>query len=168
MELTEVSPGLTAEWIDLEKPTKPIKVSSGGRMHTRVGVAVLVVNDGQILLGKRINSHGDGTWNSPGGHLEFGESPQECASRELQEETGLIAKEIIEGTWTNDFFEEEGKHYVTLYMIVPQFTGVPTIQEPEKCLGWQWFDFNDLPSPLFLPLVNLLKEHSLREIFASS
>jgi 8-oxo-dGTP diphosphatase len=56
-------------------------------MRPKVGVAVIVVKDTRILLGKRVNSHGSGTWQFPGGHLEFGEPIEDCAKRELFEET---------------------------------------------------------------------------------
>src|SRR6516225_11635838 len=83
----------------------------------RVGVGVIILNDGKILLGTRKNAHGSGTWSPPGGHLEFGETPQECAHREVFEETGLVIKNILAGPYTNDFFEHEQKHYITLFMI---------------------------------------------------
>jgi 8-oxo-dGTP diphosphatase len=54
-----------------------------------IGVAVIVVREGRVLLGKRKNAHGAGTWQFPGGHLEYGESIESCARRELFEETGL-------------------------------------------------------------------------------
>lgn len=38
----------------------------------KVGIGVIVRKDNQILLGKRKNSHGDGCWAFPGGHLEYG------------------------------------------------------------------------------------------------
>ncbi|KAN0065133.1 hypothetical protein ACQY0O_001630 [Thecaphora frezii] len=56
----------------------------------RVGVGVLVLNErGRILLGKRTGSHGAGTLALPGGHLELHESFEECAVREVLEETGI-------------------------------------------------------------------------------
>jgi 8-oxo-dGTP diphosphatase len=39
-----------------------------------IGVAVIVIKEDEVLLGKRKNSHGSGTWAFPGGHLEFKES----------------------------------------------------------------------------------------------
>ena len=51
-----------------------------------IGVAVIVVREGRVLLGKRKNAHGAGTWQFPGGHLEYGESIEDCARRELFEE----------------------------------------------------------------------------------
>ena len=50
----------------------------------------------------------------PGGHLEYGESPQACALRETQEETGVMIADVTFCTITNDIFEEERKHYVTI------------------------------------------------------
>lgn len=127
----------------------------------KVGIGVLVINDGKLLLGERIYSHCSGTWCPPGGHLEFGETPSQCAARELEEETGLIATTIIPGPWSNDFFERENKHYVTLFMFVTAFEGKLRVTEPEKCASWQWFDFDKLPQPLFLSLSQLLETHSL-------
>ena len=52
----------------------------------KVGVGVAVVKDGKVLLGKRKNAHGEGTWSFPGGHLEYKESWEDCAIRETLEE----------------------------------------------------------------------------------
>lgn len=130
----------------------------------RVGIGVLVINNGKILLGKRINAHGSGTWCPPGGHLEFGETPQACAARELEEETGLIAENTVSGPWTDDFFEQEHKHYITLYMVVSKYSGSLEVKEPNKCLNWEWFPFDQLPSPLFLTLSNLMQKVPLENL----
>src|SRR5580700_6897585 len=95
--------------------------------HPKIGIGILVVKDNKILLGERIHAHGAGTFCAPGGLLEFGETPSECAKRELLEEAGLTAQSITAGPWTNDFFEGQQKHYVTIFMIVKQFSGIPTV-----------------------------------------
>jgi 8-oxo-dGTP diphosphatase len=130
----------------------------------KVGIGVLVIKNDQLLLGERIYSHGSGTWCPPGGHLEYGESPVDCAIRELKEETGLIAKKIVSGPWTNDFFQAEGKHYLSVYMFVKSFEGEPRANEPEKISCWRWFNFDALPQPLFLSLRNLLDTNSLSSL----
>lgn len=135
-------------------------------MSPQVGVGVLIFNQGQLLLGRRKGSHGQGTWSLPGGHLEFGESLEQCASRETLEETGLSLERCIKGPYVNNVFSDVNKHYLTVFMISGQFTGEPQQREPEKCDGWMWFDIDALPSPLFPPLATLLNEHPLAELRA--
>ena len=126
--------------------------------QVRVGVAAVIFREGRILLGERSGSHGANTWATPGGHLELGESIEECAQRETLEETGLEVGAVKKLGFTNDIFEKEGKHYVTLYVVATSSSGEPHVMEPHQCKQWQWFDLDELPEPLFLPLVNLLKE----------
>ncbi|MDR7070840.1 8-oxo-dGTP diphosphatase [Pseudoxanthomonas japonensis] len=120
-----------------------------------VGVGAIVMRDGLVLLGKRMGSHGAGTWALPGGHLEFGESAAACAVREVREETGLEIESITAGPYTSDVFSSEGKHYITLFVVARSDAGDPALCEPEKCSGWQWFRWSELPSPLFQPLATL-------------
>ncbi len=124
-----------------------------------IGVAVIVVRDGRVLLGKRRHAHGAGTWQFPGGHLEYGESIEACARRELFEETGLSIINLRRGPFTNDFFEDEKKHYVTLFIIAEQTAGTPRVKEPDKCDRWDWFRWSEMPEPRFLPIVNLLQQN---------
>ena len=120
-----------------------------------IGVGVIVMRDGLVLLGERIGSHGSGTWALPGGHLEFGESIERCARREVLEETGLELGRISLGPYTSDVFHTEGKHYVTLFVVAHGATGEPQLLEPAKCARWGWFRWSALPEPLFLPLQSL-------------
>jgi 8-oxo-dGTP diphosphatase len=57
-------------------------------MTVRVGVGVIIERDGKILLGLRKSEHGEGRWGFVGGHLEHGESPEDCVRREAREEIG--------------------------------------------------------------------------------
>jgi 8-oxo-dGTP diphosphatase len=123
-----------------------------------VGVGVIIKRDNTVLIGKRINSHGDGTWSFPGGHLEFGESPEQCAVREVEEETGLHISDVSKLTFTNDIFPKENKHYITLFVTAVCKNGDPQLLEPQKCAEWKWVEWNNLPRPLFTPIENLIKE----------
>lgn len=109
---------------------------------------------------KRRNSHGDGTWSNPGGHLEYGETPEECAIRETQEETGVTIADVTFRAITNDLFEAQGKHYITIWMEGRYVSGEPTINSQREMSEVGWFSWNALPQPLFLPLENLLAGRS--------
>lgn len=99
----------------------------------------------------------------PGGHLEYGESFEECAEREVLEETGLKVSGAIFQTATNDIMSTENKHYVTIFMKVQvaQDQPEPRVMEPHKCEYWKWIskqEFDNLPEEdLFMPLQNLRK-----------
>lgn len=126
-----------------------------------IGVGVLIVREGRLLLGRRKGSHGAGYWATPGGHLEFAETPEECARREVLEETALKVGDLAKYGFTNDFFSAEQKHYVTLFMLTSDISGMPEVLEPEKCEGWQWFSPDQLPDPLFAPLETLRQQGGL-------
>lgn len=116
----------------------------------KVGIGVIVCRDGKILIGERTANHGSDTFMIPGGHLEFGESFEETARREVEEETGL--KDIeIRGvvSLANDIAYD--KHYVTIGVLAESKEGEPYTAEPEKCQNWQWLDPKDVPENLFLP-----------------
>lgn len=129
----------------------------------RVGVGVVVTKQDKVLLGKRKGSHGTGEWSLSGGHLEFGESIEACAKRELLEETGLTALSLELGPWTNDLMEESN-HYVTLFVFVSEFEGIPKLLEPEKCEGWKWFAWDQLPSPLFPTVSSLIEKVGIQKL----
>jgi len=123
-----------------------------------------VVKNKKFLMGCRKNAHGDGSWSVPGGHLEFGESVEKGAAREVFEETGVrIQNPKIAGV-TNDFFKKEGKHYVTIWVVSEWKGGKEKIKEPDKFIEIGWFNFKSLPKPLFLPWRQLLKSEFSKPI----
>ncbi|OYX42415.1 hypothetical protein B7Y94_03475 [Candidatus Saccharibacteria bacterium 32-49-12] len=130
----------------------------------RIGVGVFIIKDGKFLMGQRRNSHGDGTWSVPGGHLEYGESFEETAKREALEETGLEINNVRFAAVTNDYFESEDKHYVTVWVVSEWSSGEAVINEPDKCVALEWYDFDDLPAPLFLPWRQLLASEFIENI----
>lgn len=137
-----------------------------GMPNVRVGVGVFVFKDGKFLIQKRKGSHGEGSWSLPGGHLEFGESFEETARREVLEEAGVEIKNVRFGAVTNDHFVEENKHYVTIWMLSDWASGEVKNMEPEKCTAQIWSTFDDLPKPLFLVWNQLLESEFIDSIKA--
>lgn len=123
-----------------------------------IGVGVIIKDGDRVLLMKRQNSHGAGTWSMPGGHLEYGESPEECAMREAEEEVGVSITDLTFRTITNDIFAEEGKHYVTIWIEGTYVAGEARINSPREMSEVGWFSWNALPTPRFLPLEHLLAQ----------
>ena len=119
----------------------------------------MVWNGDRLLLGKRISAHSENSWQFPGGHLEFGETVEACARREVDEEAGICIRNISPCGYTNDVFIDAGKHYVTLFVSSDYDGGELTVMEPHKCEQWRWFHWQKLPEPLFLPIRNFLKQY---------
>jgi len=128
----------------------------------RVGIATIIKNDNQILLGLRKSNLGTNTWAPPGGKLDMCEEIKDCAIRELKEETNLTttADNLTLIGVTNDIFSDN-IHYITIYYMVDTYVGKLKIMEPDKCEEWKWFDYNDLPKNLFLPFQNLIRDYKI-------
>ena len=119
-----------------------------GAERPKVGIGVIVVRGGKILIGERLSGHGAGTFEIPGGHLEFGETFAEAALREVREETGLIdlaVRGIV--SLANDI--AYNKHYVSIGVCVDCHKGEPVAAEPTHSRNWRWYGVHELPEPLF-------------------
>ena len=78
-----------------EYPARPI-----------VGIGIVVLKPDAVLLVRRGKAPSFGQWALPGGGQELGETAEECARRELAEETGVVSTEYLgstEGWFTYDF-----------------------------------------------------------------
>ena len=97
---------------------------------------------GCVLLGKRKNKTGLGTWALPGGHVESCESFEETAAREVKEETGLELSNIRTVAFVNCYRQELNYHYV-IPLVVAEYAGdeEPVNTEPHKCEGWEWVEW---------------------------
>ena len=99
------------------------------------GCGVLVVQDGKILCGTRIERGGRGKLCGPGGHIEPGEAPNEAAHREASEEFGIECEKLIPlGTL------KDGSSAI---FMCTEFTGTPEPDE-EEMTDAQWLTIDEL------------------------
>ena len=115
-----------------------------------VGVGVIIIRDGKILLAERKGSHGENTWASAGGHLEFGETLEECARRETFEEFGIHLQRMTFLCVSNIVAYD--RHYIDVEFLGDLGIQIPQIQEQDFFANLQWFSLSELPSPLFEPV----------------
>ena len=159
---------VTDEPLALALRRPPLKVTSFGTFdmttpeqrlanRPRVGVGCIVVRENKMLMVKTRR----GGWSTPGGHLEFGESPSECAVRESKEEAGVTLSNVEFVAVTNDVFSDTGPHYVTIWMRAEADSFDTSISDTEEVVEAAWFAPDALPSPLFLYLENLMAGRSL-------
>ena len=122
----------------------------------RVGVGILIRREDEVLLLRRKNVHGAGTWSTPGGHLDPGESPVDCAARETREETGIEIRNVRFLGITNDIFQVEQRHYITVWMEADYLSGTAAVMAAHEMSEVRWFPADALPTDLFLSLRNLV------------
>lgn len=80
-------------------PTATPPTTNADATDTDYGVGVLVVQDGRFLCGTRLKG---GSVGGPGGHIEEGESPEDAAIRETQEEFGITPKDLMPVAFLSD------------------------------------------------------------------
>ncbi len=122
----------------------------------RVGIGVLILQNGKLLLGHRVQNAADtggiyepDSWCLPGGKQEFGETISEGAIRETKEETNLDIEDLQVFNAVDDL--QPGKHYVTIQVIAHTCSGTLCAMEPEKQDEWKWFPIDQLPKNIYTP-----------------
>lgn len=136
------------------------------------GFGVIILNtEGKVLLGKR---HPDpnkadsafrsaGEWSLPGGKLDWGETFEEGAIREVKEETDL---DIVDPTVISVHnCKNEHAHFMTVGLLAREFSGEPKVMEPNEMTEWQWFDFNDFPKERYFPSFMVLENYLRKQFY---
>lgn len=99
------------------------------------GCGVLVVQDGKILAGTRIERSGKGQICGPGGHIDEGEEPEEAAKREAFEEFGITCEELT--------YMDTVRNGTSAIFLCEKFSGTPKTDEVEMT-DPQWFTIEEL------------------------
>jgi ADP-ribose pyrophosphatase YjhB (NUDIX family) len=119
----------------------------GHRQHRRqiVGVAVVVVEDGRLLLVRRKYGVLAGAWCIPCGHVGWDEDVRDAAVRELEEETGLAV--VIDGVFdAHSNFHVPDRHSAGIWFSGHRVGGA--LRAGDDASDARFFPLDDLPSPL--------------------
>lgn len=143
---------------------KPKKVGTG--------FGVMILNsERKLLLGRRHEDPNKAdsafrvsdVWTMPGGKLEFGESFEEGAVREVLEETGMKLKNPKVMCINQD--RNEHAHFITIGLFSEEFEGFPQIMEPDEITEWKWFDLNQLPENIYFPSEKVLENYKQQKFY---
>ncbi|MDO9336579.1 MAG: NUDIX domain-containing protein [Caulobacter sp.] len=114
----------------------------------RLGVGACIVNEGRLLLFRRLREPDAGCWSIPGGKVDFLEPIEEGLRREVAEETGLVLGALRLLCVTDQIYPDVPEHWVAPTYLATSFTGEAVNREPHKHEGMDWFALDNLPAPL--------------------
>lgn len=135
------------------------------------GFGVILKRGNKILLGKR---HPDpdkadsafrsaGEWSLPGGKMDWGETLEEGAAREVKEETNITIKDPKVTSVHN--CKNEHAHFVTVGLLATKFKGQARAMEPDEITEWRWFDLNKLPRPRYFPSFEVIENYKQKKFY---
>ena len=111
-----------------------------------VAVIAVVVMDGRVLLVRRANPPDAGRWGFPGGKIEFGETINQAAIRELAEETAITAEAMCIVTSVDAFgFDERGvvtSHFVLIAVLCRWLSG--SLLAGDDALEARWYGLDEV------------------------
>lgn len=129
------------------------------------GFGVILEENGKILMGMR---HPDpdkadsafrsaGEWCLPGGKMEWGETFEEGAIREVKEETGITIKNPQVISVNN--CKNQHAHFMTVGLLTHEWKGEAKVIEPDEIIEWKWFDLKKLPKPRYFPSFMVIENY---------
>jgi 8-oxo-dGTP diphosphatase len=135
------------------------------------GFGIVLEKNGKILMGLR---HPDpdkadsafrsaGEWSLPGGKLEWGESFEEGAIREVLEETGIKIKDPQVISVHN--CKNQHAHFMTVGLLTHDWEGEAKVMEPDEMIEWKWFDIKNLPSPRYFPSAEVIENFIQKKFY---
>ena len=111
-----------------------------GERHLKPGASVVVFRGAEVLLIRRGKKPFEGFWSFPGGAIQWGETAEAAARRELEEETGLLAStltlgDVAEGI-LKDGMGEVTTHYLVIVFATRDVDGVPVAASDADSVGF--------------------------------
>ena len=118
-------------------------------------VSVLIVNNNEVLLGKRSGEPGKGKWALPSGYIEFEDDFLTAAIQEVKEETGLEI-EVVSILNVQSAFLPPDYHFLSIYLLAEVIGG--NVSSNDDLEEVSWFSLSEnLPVMAFTPDVDLIQ-----------
>lgn len=114
---------------------------------------IIEINGGIILIERANPPYG---WAIPGGFVDYGESLEDAAVREAEEETSLKVKSLVQLHTYSDPDRDPRKHTISTVFIATG-EGKPKARDDAKNLGI--FTESNLPKPLAFDHRKILKDY---------
>jgi 8-oxo-dGTP diphosphatase len=113
-------------------------------IRPQLGAGMILRKENSVLLGFRRKKFGYGKLCLPGGHIELFETAEIAARRETKEECGLDIGKVELLGFTEDFYPNEKKHYITIFFLGEYISGEPVEMESDKISNWKWYEISNL------------------------
>lgn len=109
---------------------------------------------GIIISGDRIlvcRAKNEGYYFFPGGHLEFGEKAEDALRREINEEIGLIPKNIKFIGISENYYKEDKKEHHEINIVFSSKLFSRNVKSKEKHIDFEWLNFKNFKKSVILP-----------------
>ena len=111
-------------------------------------VVIAKENEPKVLLIQRGNEPFKGQWAFPGGFMNMDETTEQCAVRELEEETGLKVNKIKQiGAYSKVDRDPRGRTVTVAYLVV--IDKAEAVKGSDDAAKAQWFPISALPKLAF-------------------
>lgn len=128
---------------------------AGLQQQPKLGVSASIWRDGKVLLVERAKPP-KGIWAFPGGHVELGETLEQAATRELQEETGMSARfRGLLGLY--DVIRRDDTGLVTVHYVIACYLGEAGPEQPvaaSDAADARWVDPDSLGGLMLAPNIS--------------
>ncbi len=114
----------------------------------RLGCGAAIMQDGRLLLVRRLREPEAGCWGLPGGKVDWLEPVEQAVRREIEEELAIRLTSLSLLCVVDQIDAQRGEHWLAPVYLADTFDGEVRNVEPEKHSDIGWFTLDGLPEPL--------------------